>query len=272
MKNLDDLIKQAKPEVPVLPDDFSQKTLAYIQNWELIEKKQIQSTSKYQWGHIFSGVILLISALIFTNNAIFEIQMNGSLEMLSLGSDFIVGAIRYFPFDLVIPVLLMTTLASWLLWRSRLIKKSITTIVTGCFLVTSVGGTALASTNLNEQIQDKVVKNKNEIPLISQFYRNRAIFLVKHPNFQMGRVIEHKGKRITIKTPHGELIDIFLPKDTTVIQGKYFRFSGQKTDTGFQVNRLQHCNSKRGDRYFTHMEKMKEHMGEKMQEHHKKMH
>ncbi|MBT4287214.1 MAG: hypothetical protein HOD92_07725 [Deltaproteobacteria bacterium] len=272
MKNLDDLIKQAKPEVPSLPNDFSQKTLAYILNWELTEKKRVQSTSKYQLGHIVTGLVLLISALILTNIVIFEVQMNGSLEMLSLGTDFIAGATGYFPFDLVIPVVLMTTVASWLLWRSRLIKKSIATIVTSCFLITNVGGTALASTSLNEQIQDKVVNNKNEIPIISQFYRNRAIYLVKHPNFEMGQVTELKGKHATIKTPHGKVIDIFLPKDSTVIPGQYFRFSGQKTDTGFQAKRLQHCRSKRGDRYFTHMENMKGHMGKKMQQHHNSMH
>jgi hypothetical protein len=272
MRNLDDLIKQAKPKVPALPDDFSQMTLAYIQNWELTEKKQVQSASKYQWGYIFTGVILLISALMLTNNAIFEVQMNGSLEMLSLGTDFIADATRYFPFDLVIPALLMTILASWLLLRSRLIKKSITAIVTGCFLVTSVGGTALASTSLNEQIQDNVVNNKNEIPLISRFYRNRAVYLVEHPNFRMGQIIEHKGKQATIKTPHGELIKITLPSGTAVEVGQFFRFSGEKTEIGFQANRLQHCKTKRGNRYFLQMESMKEHMGERMQQHHKKMH
>jgi hypothetical protein len=272
MRNIDDIIKLARPEVPPLSDDFSQITIQKIQIWTLKEKNKVGSNPKFQWTYVFIGILLLISALVLTNNAIFEVKMNGSLEMVSLGSAFFVDATSYIPFDLLVPVLLMTFLSSWLLWRSRLIKKSIALIVTSCFLVTSVGGTALAATGLNEQIQNKVVKIKNEIPIISRFYRNRAIYLVEHPNFQMGQVIELKAKQATIKTPHGELIKIFLPKNISVITGQYFRFSGQKIDEGFQVKRLQHCNSERGGRYFTHMENMEGHMGKKMQQHHIKMH
>jgi hypothetical protein len=253
MKNIDDLLKKAKPEVPDLLEDFSQKIISKINARGLYVRPQQTIGLATNWFNFVMGLLLLVFGLITANNAIFEVQMSGSLELLSFGTQYISDFISYLPLDIILPALLITAVSSWLLWRSHCIKRGITLIITGSFLVTSVGGSALAATSINRQIQETIIKEETEIPIISWFYKERARYHMHHANIQMGKVIEKNSDFILIEDPYGKTQKIVLSTARNIVKGQYIRMNGEPTENGFKASKMQHCNPMRVSKYFKFM-------------------
>ena len=271
MKNIDEILKKTKPDVPNLPDTFSQKVILKIktQNLEIKPAGIIKPESK--WISLIAGTLLMLLALIFMNNTIFEVQMSGSLELLSFGTKYASDFANYLPLDMIFVTFLILSGSTWLLWKSNMIKQGIALIAAGSFLVSSIGGSALAATSVNERIQSEVINQENTIPIISWFYKERARFHMEHPNVIMGKVIDQKNNSIIIQDPNGKTVKIMLPSGTRVQTGQYLRLDGNQEDDGFQANVMQHCNPITAGKYFSHMGMGQHRMNKKMMKHHRMM-
>jgi hypothetical protein len=272
MKNIDEIIKNSKPEVPILPEDFGQNIILKIKEQNLKIKPPVTLQPGSQWISLISGILLMLIALIFANNTIFEVQMNGSLELLSFGTKYATDFTNYLPLDMISITLLILGGSTWLLWKSHMLKQGIALIAAGSFLVSSIGGSALAATRVNERIQSEVIKQENTIPIISWFYKERARFHMDHPNVLMGKVIEQKDNSITIQDPRGKTVKIILPGGTRVQNGQYLRLDGKQVKDEFLANVMQHCNPTTASRYFSHMGMGPHKMNKKMMKHHQMMH
>lgn len=272
MNNIDEILKKSKPDVPILPEAFSQKVILKIKAQNLAIKPAVTSKPESKWISLIGGLLLMLLALIFMNNTIFEVQMSGSLELLSFGTKYATDFANYLPLDMISATLLIIGGSSWLLWKSHMIKQGIALIAAGSFLVSSIGGSALATTSVNERIQSEVINQENAIPIISWFYKERARFHMDHPNVVMGKVIEQKDNSIIIQDPNGKTVKITLPSGTRVQTGQYLRLDGNQVNDGFQANAMQHCNPITAGKYFSHMGMGQHRMNKKMMRHHRMMH
>lgn len=271
MKNLDSILKTAKPAVPDLPLDFSARVMTEIETIDLATTSTVPSYLPVKWKQLAGGVFLLTLALVIVNNIIFEVQMNGSLEMLYFGTRFLKDVFSYIPFDLIIPAIIVTGFSSWLMWNSKAIKRGIAGIVIGSFLTATFGGAALASTGINKQIQTAVIKEKDEWPIVSWFFKERARYFIDHPNFRMGRVEQSDGKYVWIVNPQGKKFKIELPSDMMVNEGQIISVTGIESDNLFKVANGRHCDPGRVGRYFHSRSMMHQGREGKMKNHHRMM-
>ena len=272
MKSIDDILRKAKSEVPELSERFSTNVLLKIKEQELTILPQKIIRSQINWFSLIIGIGLLMIALMITNNAIFEIQMSGSLELLSFGTQYLSDFTKYLPLDIIIPSLFITAISAWLLVRSRMIKRGVTLVVAGSFLVTTIGGSALAATSLNGKIQASIIKEKTNIPIISWFYKERARYHMKHDRVQVGQVIEQNSQFVLIKDPYGKTQKIYLPIGMKVTPGQFIRMNGQVIENGFKAAIMQHCNPTSAGKYVMHMGMMMPNeMNGNMMEHHRHM-
>lgn len=269
MKNLDVILKEAKPAVPRLPEDFSMVVMAEIEQLDPLITSDNLYPNRVKYTQCVWGVLMLALSLLFFNSVIFEIQMNGSIELLYFGTRFLKDAVTYIPFDLILPVIAIAGLSSWLIWQSKAFKKGIAGILIGSILTTTFGGAALAATGINGQIQTTFIENKWDMPLLSWFYKERARFYVDHPNFRMGRVGRAEDGLVWIVDPHGNESKIALPSGMTVKKGQVISLVGLETGNVFRASTGRHCSPGRVGKYFSHMSMMHQ---EPMGRHHRKMH
>ena len=274
MKNLEDRIKATKPSVPEVSPDFSRRVLSQIDELGLTVQP-IRALSLFlQWLRLIAGVIFLVIGLVTVNNFIFEIRMNGSLEMLYFGTAFLNDMLRYIPWDTFLPALLITGFASWLVWNSHLVKRGIAVTIAACYLVTGIGGVALANSGMNEQLQAQILREKREWPLVSWFYKERARFFVRHPNFNMGQVVQSNSTSALVVDPYGNRLKIVLPPHTVVKKGQFLRLRGEGLRPGiearqavFKATDVHFCGPGKVGRYFQGANMMSGHMKGGMMRH-----
>ena len=271
MKKLDDILKAAKPAVPDLPMDFSERVMSEVMKIDLATLPLKLARQPIKWKQLAGGTLLLLLSLVIVNNIIFEVQMNGSVELLYFGTQFLKDIFVYFPFDLVVPAIIVTGMSSWLMWNSKALKRGIAAIIIGSYLTTAFGGAALAATGINEQIQDAIIKERREWPLVSWYFKERARYCIDLPNFKMGRVEKSNGRFVLIMDPHGHKSKIELPTGMTVRKGQIISIAGVSSGNLFRVSSGRHCNPGRVGRYFHHMSMMNKGMDEKMRKHHQQM-
>ena len=89
MKKLEDILKAAKPAVPDLPLDFSERVMSEIENIDLGTVPMNAARQSVNWKQLAGGILLLVLALAIVNNIVFEVQMNGSMELLYFGTQFL---------------------------------------------------------------------------------------------------------------------------------------------------------------------------------------
>ena len=271
MKKLEDILKAAKPAVPDLPQDFSERVMSEVRKINLATAPLIAAKQRINWKQLTAGILLLLLSLVIVNNIVFEVQMNGSVELLYFGTQFLKDIFAYFPFDLVIPAIIVTGLSSWLMWNSKVLKRGIAAIIIGSYLTTTFGGAALAATGINEQIQAAIIEEKRDWPLLSWYFKERARYFIDIPNFKMGRVEKLEGRFIWIMDPHGNKTKLELPVGMQVRKGQIISMTGVKSGDHFRVSTGRHCNQGSAGRYFHHMSTMNRGMDEKMRKHHRRM-
>lgn len=252
MKNIEDLLKAAKPPAPDLPKGFSDDVLLRISS-ENITVMQPEAASGIQKFRMLSGIATLFVAIILFSYNSYELRMNGSLELLFFGTRYLGDFLGYLPWDLIIPSLLLTTFSVWMIKKSNLLKKSIAVIAIVSYLLTGVGGVAIASTGLNDQIEASITNKEKDWPWIGMFHHHRAKQFIQHPNFKMGRVEAIFNGSAEVVTPHGENITIKLPVNTSVAEGQILRISGEGEKAVFTAQRVHICNPSRVMRYFGQM-------------------
>jgi len=259
VNKLEDLLKSAKPSVPPLPTDFSERVMTEIATL-VVESGR----SGINIFNFITACFLLLVGLLSVNSILFEVQMNGSLELLSFGTRFLADVFGYIPFDLIIPAVLIVALASRMMWASKAFKKGIAAVIVSSYLVTGVGGAALAATGMNEKILDTLIKDKIDWPVISWFYRERARFFINHPNFSMGRVDKLDNGFAWIVTPTGREVKVELPEGRVVKKGQVIRLAGSDDNGIFKGHDMNFCHPAKAQRYYHHMPMMQHHMNMQM--------
>lgn len=255
MKTFDELIKSAKPTVPELPSAFSERVMS-----EIVRMEAEPGKSSINLLNLLAAGFLLLIGLLSVNSIMFEVRMNGSIELLSFGTRFLTDALTYIPFDLIIPAILIIGLASRMMWASQTFKKGATTVIIGSYLITGAGGAALAATGVNERIQNTLIKGKIDWPVISWFYKERARYHINHLNFNMGRVERLSNGLAWIVDPNGKEIKVRLPEGRVVEKGQFIRLAGSIDNGIFKGHDMNFCHPVTAKRYFHRMPMMQHHM------------
>jgi len=255
VNKFEEILKSAKPPVPELPPNFSTRVMSEISQ---LEAKSIglQTRTRVGLGSFTIACLLLLLSLLTFNSILFEIQMNGSLELLSFGTQFLSDIFGYIPFDLIIPTVLVVALASRMMWVSKVFKKGVAAVIISSYLITGLGGAALAATNVNKRIQKTLTTGKIDWPLISWFYKERARYQVKHPNFNMGQVEKLSDGFVWIVDPNGRTIKVKLPEGQAVEKGQFIRIVGSVDKGLFKGNNMNFCHPVNAQRYYHHMPMM----------------
>jgi len=279
MTNLSDLekkLKSAKATAPRLPSDFSAKVMDQIHQQGLSP----HSNTSRALLRRFAGVVSLMLALLVSNWLLYEVRMNGSSEMLHFGTRFLSEFISDMPYDLLGIVLLLGLLSGWLLngvaggrflpalmnpTRNGFMRAAASWIVAS-YLISGLGGTALAFTGINEQMQGLAVRGELSLPWVGDFYRHRAMFRRHHPGLRLGQIKNLQNNRVILISPEGEEFEAMLPQGFKGGEGDHLRMAGVLSGRVFQAEEVQVCDQRRTGRYFRHMEgmgKMMERMREK---------
>ncbi|NQU63213.1 MAG: hypothetical protein HQ517_02860, partial [SAR324 cluster bacterium] len=86
MKKLEDILKAARPAVPDLPLDFSERVMSEVMKMDLATAPLMSARQRIKWKQLAGSLLLLLLSLVIVNNIVFEIQMNGSIELLYFGT------------------------------------------------------------------------------------------------------------------------------------------------------------------------------------------
>lgn len=252
MTSIDDLLRKAKPPAPDLPDDFSSELMQRIEK-EKITIRQSVVSEKSQKIRTFLGLGSLVLAIILFSYNSYELRMNGSLELLFFGTRYLGDFMNLLPWDLIIPSFLLTAFSIWMIKKANLVKRGLAVTAIISYLITGVGGAAIASTGLNEQIEAGISFKEKDWPWVTMFRHHRAMQFIQHPNFKMGRVEANFNGSARVVTPNGETITIKLPANTLVAEGQILRISGEGEEAVFTAQRVHICNPNRVMRYFGRM-------------------
>jgi hypothetical protein len=252
MKSLEERIKAAKPDVPELPAGFSDRVMARIAGEGLAELPAPAGHRRRRFS-LAGAALLLAVAIVLVNGLAFELRMNGSLELLFFGTRFLGTFLSNLPLDLLVPVLLLSGLAAWLLRYGRAARLATVWVVLIAYGVTGGGGLALAQTGLNERVRDWALQDERDVPMLGPFYRHRARYRMHHRNFRMGRVLEIENGSARILTPAGEEVSVNLPPGLRPRVDEHVRLSGAPVSGRFAAERGQLCEPRRARRYFHHM-------------------
>ncbi len=249
MNTIDKLLHSAKSSVPELPEDFSEKVMLRIEK-EQIAILQPATVGKYQQLRITTGLAALVMATILFSYNYYELRMNGSLELLFFGTRYLGDFLGYLPWDLIIPSIILTAFSVWMINKSNLLKKGLAVTAVISYLITGIGGAALASTGVNEQIEVGITQKEKDWPWIGMFHHIWAKEFIHHPNFKMGKVEKIFDGSALVITPNGEKMTVQLPPKTSVEEGQILRISGQGNETVFTAQKVHICNPSRVMRYF----------------------
>jgi hypothetical protein len=252
MIDLEKLIWKAKPVVPDLPEEFASTVMEKIAQLDtstgVIAKRT--PSARIQFGFGILG--LIIATLLFNYNT-YEIRMNGSLELLYFGRQYLFDFLGYLPFDLLVPSLLITLVSVWMFRKSGIIKRGIASLVIISYLITSVGGSALAAIGFNDQVEATISENEGSWTWLKIFQHSRARQFIQHPHMKLGKVEKIVNGKAEVLTPNGETLHVQLPPQTDVQVGQYIRTSGMVNQSIFSARKVHVCNPIRVNRYFGHM-------------------
>lgn len=252
MIDLERLLRKAKPAVPDLPEDFSSTVMEKIMQLDtsVVYIAKRSANARIQLG---IGILGLIIATLLFNYNTYEIRMNGSLELLYFGRQYLFDFLGYLPFDLLVPSLLVTLISIWMFRKSGIVKRGIASIVIISYLITGVGGSALAAVGFNDQIEAMISEYEKSWTWLTVFQNSRARQFIQHPHMRLGKVEKIVNGKAEIITPNGEKLLIQLPPQTDVQVGQYLRTSGMENQSVFSARKVHICNPSRVNRYFGHM-------------------
>ena len=253
--SLEKRLRAARPEAPPLPPDFPAKVMARIDQQGLRVRPAWQLALR---GHLpaAAAMVLVIGGVLLADGAVYEIRMNGSLEMLYFGRRFLSAFLGALPWDLLVGVALTGALAAGMLRYAGGMRTALSWLLLAVYGVSAGGGTVLANSGLNEQVQNWVLRPGQHLPLMSDFFQHRARFRVHHPGFRMGRVEALEGNMASLVSPTGQTFRVTLPQGTRVAVGDHLRLRGSMRGEEFTPEEGQLCDPRRTRRYFHHMDGM----------------
>lgn len=246
---IEDRIKAAKPAAPPLPPDFNARVMAGIAG-EGLAILPARTGRVRRHLYLAASVFMLGLGILLANGAVFEVTMNGNLELLYFGSRFLGSFIALLPFDLLASATLLAGITVWLLHRGRVTRVALTWLVMTAYGITAAGGVALAESGVNEKLRDWIVETDVDLPGVSGYFLHRAHYRMRHPEFRMGRVTEVEATAARLVTPTGEAYWITLPSGLRPNVGDHLRLGGKESGGRFVADEGQLCNPKRTMRYF----------------------
>ncbi len=250
MGSLDDRIKAAKPLAPALPGDFATRVMTEIDRRGLVPAKP---RPWQRWLPAGAAAVLLAAAAMLVNAAVFELRMNGSLELLYFGQRFVGDFLTRVPYDLLGAVLIAGGGAGWLLARARTMRVRLAWLLALSYGISGAGGAALAASGLNERLQTGVVEEGWDWPLLGPFYGRRAHYARPHHRFRMGRVLALQAGVVELLTPGGDTLQVHVPPGFNVRPGEHLRLRGDAVAGRFFAREAQRFQPHHAQRYFHHM-------------------
>lgn len=248
MNKLECWIKKTRAPIPPLPQNFSKQVLEQIQRENLkIARRHGMSAS---FILLLSALGLSGSAVILLNLLLFELKTNGAVELLYFGTDFFKASLALIPMDIVFVTAVVLLLSSWAFKKSKIAKIGVAGITSISFILTGFGGAAMAVSNFNETLQQQISDIGYEVPFLSRFYKERALYRVHLPNFRFGKVTAVHPTSIQVENPRGKVFSVRLSGEDTFQVGQIIRLKGVLKDQFFHLHRFQHCDGKRAGRYF----------------------
>jgi hypothetical protein len=254
MKDLDKLLKAAKPAVPELSVNFSEKLMSQLEQVEISMKPELTQATKQKHAMFWIAVSMQLIALFIFNNSIFEIQSSGSLEVFHFGLNFIPVFIKYLPFDIILLAIVLTGFSSILWQRSRMTQRRLTKIVVATYLITGVGGTAVAATGINSRIKSNLLRSAGSNSVVASYYQTRTVFCLDHPEFLIGRVINQNNSKFWVITPEGRKIEIKQPPLSKISVGQYLCLHGIMEKDHFNIKLINYCDSSHMEGYFASLD------------------
>jgi len=242
-------LRSARPVVPPLPPDFAARAMAEIARRGLtILPARVHRLRA--WWRRGAALLLLVLAALLVNGVVFELRMNGALELLFFRFRFLGGFLGALPYDLLGSALALGALAAWLVRQGSLARVPVAWVLLVSYGLTGGGGVALAVTGVNETLQDEALAERLPVAPLAWFYRHRAHYGAHDPRFRMGRVVEAAGGTALLETPTGERVRVTLPPGFRARVDENLRLGGAVRGDAFVADDAQHCDPERMRRYF----------------------
>lgn len=245
-----------KSAAPRLPDHFTSRVM------DEIERRGISVLPAWRYValrvlRIGGAIAALVTAMVLADAMIFELRMNGKLELLYFGADFLGSFLGALPYDLILPMLAVAGFSGWLLKSGSRLRVRAALTMLFAYALTGAGGLTLAQSGLNERLQSDVVQSQRHFPMLGSFFRDRAVYRTPHPRFRMGRVLSIVDGKARLKSPSGQEVEVVLPKGMSPVVGDHMRVRGLMGANRFRAEKGQFCNPKRVGRYFRHHQMMR---------------
>lgn len=251
MENLEAKLKSAKPTVPELSVNFTEKILAGVEHIEMSTNPQASVALKQRRLYFYASINLLFTGLIFFNNSVFEIRAGGSLEVLHFGIGFVSVFFKLLPLDMILSTIIITGMGALLLQRSGRIKQGLVKVVVAVYLLSGIGGSAIAATGINEAIKSNLIKSEMRWPVLTRYYQTRASFCLDHANFLVGRVIRLGEDNFWVITPDGQKIKVAKLPHMALAVGQYLCMNGIMKENRFNISLINYCDAHHMERYFS---------------------
>jgi hypothetical protein len=250
VRQLDERIRAARPREPQLPPHFTATVLARIQAEGLaIRPRWRQRARPAAYG--LAALLALGAAVLLSNAGLYELDADGSLELLYFGGRFLGAFLGRVPYDVLLSALALAGLGAWLLRRGALVHTRVAWLLLLSYGVTGGGGLALAGSGINYELRTRIVAQPEGWPLVGDFYRRRAHWAgPPAAGFRLGRVLAVDGRAAVLLTPTGEQTRVTLPPGAVAAVGDTLRLGGQADDGAFRADSVQVCDPARAMRHF----------------------
>ncbi|MEE8435851.1 MAG: hypothetical protein V3S64_13790 [bacterium] len=257
-------LREARSEAPDLPADFAQGVIEAIAR-EGVSIRPAWRGTLLHWGRRAAGAAVLLVTAALVNAAVYDLRVNGGLELLNFGLRFWDGFLATLPWDLMLSALAAGLAAAFLLRTGKAARVRMAWVLIASYGIGLGGGTALAGTGVNLALHDRVEQGERLPAPMQWFYATRARYRRPHSGFRIGRVISVDNGRALLQTPLGEEVAVTLPPGFKTAPGEHLRLAGVQLETGFQTAEAQRCQAERVRPYFHHARMMQERMRQRMQ-------
>lgn len=256
LKTLEGRLRNAKPDTPELPPHFALEVMEAIER-EGVSIRPVWRGLLLLWGRRAAGVAGLLVAAALVNAAVYDLRVNGGLELVFFGGRFMNAFLAALPWDLMLGALAAGLAAGFLLRIGKTARVRMAWVIIVSYAISLGGGTALAGTGVNQAFHDLVEEGQSLPGPLHWFYATRARYRRPHPGFRIGRVISVKNGTAMLETPLGEKIAVTLPPGFRTAKGQHLRMAGETVRDGFVAGLAMRCGEDQVRPYFHHARMMR---------------
>lgn len=256
LTSLEKRLRAARPEAPGLPPDFAPGVMEAIEAGSLTVRPAWRGNLLH-WGRLAAGATVLLAGAVLVNAAVFDLWVNGGLELVYFGGRFLNAFLIALPWDLMLGALAAGLAAGFLLRIGKTARVRLAWVIIVSYAISLGGGAALAGSGVNQVFHDRVEQGERLPPLMQWFYATRARYRRPHAGFRIGQVISVDHGRALLRTPLGEEVAVILPPGFKTAPGEHLRLAGTQHRTGFRTAEAQRCQAESVRPYFHHARMMR---------------